>query len=550
MRTGIHEIREIHRKQLDAEQKYLEDNNSALPSHRRLSRTQVEPPESPTSPLSPPPSIARLTMSAFNLMQVPTDTAKSSDDLVLESFFGSDNMNEVNAVLCQSTDSLQADRKSQSTDRLLSAELPPLPERRRFPRGNPISRSPKTSRVHASTPDMSSLKRNTEPLSDVGVEMQKLRMRLRETANQTVAEIEEEFSPKFDRLTLGPAIDLPLSHAHSSSGHSHQGSLDSFPSPAPPRAQFYTSQSSHNRQQSLPLSAIGETQPHATSPPKSPSLISRPGQLSPTSPPSRSPTPPHQLPHTRQASLGSTHLSGLITTCYQTQSQDKSNIHHHQRPTQPNPYVVANAVPHMPPSMSRQYSPGTQQGVNRMAGMGNPSPEHPGYVYGNTRSLSSRVYSSNPNLLSGDSSTHYSTTVIKKRRPSGNKTPAPGETQNSGGGYDKLQPQNPHQQSQLQGSNHSQRIARTHSPRTQYSQTRNEVTAHPPNSYHNQRSVPGPSTETNPRGSPKHIKPYMSTGELRSSMRQFQYVPFADQKRSLAVGRGRTGIHDPENTWL
>ena len=553
------------------------DTNFTTPNgHRQLRRTSGVPSESPTSPLSPlspPPGIARLSASAFNITHPPPTAAKSTDNLILENFFGSENMNKLSAVLQPSTDSLasHSQRMSQSTDKLISTELPPLPEKRRS-RGNPLSRSPRNSSVYTSTPDMSSLRRNHEPVSDVGMEMQRLRMRLRETANQTVAEIEERFSPKFNRLTLGPAIDLPSNHASSGTGHSHQGSLDSFPSPVPSAGRVASS-SGHGRQHSLPLSVIGQTKPHsppkhsAPSPPKSPSPVS---QQALTSPSSRSPTPPHQQhnPPTRQTSSSS--ISGLITTCYQTQDKSIGGYHHnhHQRPAQPQPYEVATGISvhgshgrAPPPSMSRQYSPGTQPGVNRAGGMGDPSTEQDGYVYGRGRSNGGRVYASNPNLLGGsgsDSSTHYSTAVIKKRRSSGTKngTESQNNPHNNYGGraheYDQFQSAGYNMQSppqpQPQGPNHSHRMGRTHSPNTQY--TNGKMAHHPPHSYHHQTSVPPSTSETNFKRAAGQIKPYMSTGELRASMRQFQYVPFAEQKRSLAVGRGHSGQQDPENTWL
>ena len=571
VRTGIHEIREIHRKQLEAEQKFVDANFSTPHGHRQLRRTSRGPSESPTSPispLSPPPSIARLSASAFNLKDPLAGTANSSDSNVLENFFGSNNMSKLNAVLWQSTDSLARtpQRTSQSTAKLLSANLPPLPEKKR----RSISRSPKNSLVHASTPDMSSLSRNNEGMSDIGVEMKKLRMRLRETANQTVAEIEEKFSPTFNRLTLGPAIDLLPNHAPYDSSHSHQGSLDSFPSPVPSGGRVGGSPSGHGRQRSLPASVIGQTKPHsqsAWSPQHSPSPGSQPA------PSSRSPTPPHQQsnPHARHPSLSSSNVSGLITTCYQNQQDQSTGYHHHhQRPAQPQPYEVANGIPvgshgrRPPPSMSRQYSPGTQSGVNGTGGTGHPPPEQAGYVYSSGRSNGGRVYASNPNLLSGggaDSSTHYSTAVIKKRRSSGTKNGTEPQSTNHAhyGGrtheYDVLHSpgyaQNPHQhQSHGQVSNPPHRMGRTHSPNTHYTQAGNGKIAHP-NSYHSQRSVPPSTSETNLKEGPRQIKPNMSTGELRASMRHFQYVPFAEQKRSLAVGRGRSGQqHDPENTWL
>ena len=101
MRTGIHEIREIHRKQLDAEKKYLE---TSLTSQRRPSETDQQSPRSPISPLSPTsPSVimSRFSVSAFNFKVSPRapETTKETDNAVLKSFFGTANMKKLNAVM-------------------------------------------------------------------------------------------------------------------------------------------------------------------------------------------------------------------------------------------------------------------------------------------------------------------------------------------------------------------------------------------------------------------------------------------------------------------
>lgn len=550
MRSGIHDVKEIHRKQLETEQKYL-DVNTSLEGHRRLSRTSGTGSVSPNSPLSPSPNFTPLSASAFNLKQHPQTPAKSSDNLILESFFGSDNMSKLNVVLGQSRDSLQRG-KSQSTDELLSADLPPLPEKKRSQKGNSISRSPKTSWVNASSPDVSSLRRNNEPISDVGLEMKKLRMRLCETANQTVAEIEERFSPKINRLTLGPAINLSPENSHLTTDHSHQGSLDSYPSPIPSVRHGGTPPSGHGRQRSLPLSVIGQTQPlHSLgkqpvySPPKSPSPTSNPYL---TNPVSRSPTPPHQQGyhhHSRQTSLGSANVSGLITSSYQGYQQ--------QRPmAQPQPYeVVGNRSHGRPPAppLSRQYSPRAQSTLNISGGaLVQPSGTRP-----NSRN---HAYASNPNLLN-DSSTHYSTAVIKKRKTSGSSSKSGTSDSPSHSTspvqheYDRLQQVDKrqvssHQPPMAHGSNHVLHMDRKFSPRTQY--TTDASSHHQPNSYSHQRSIPHDVTA--PPTQPGKMRTHTSAGELRASMRKIQYVPFADQKRSLAVGRGYGGLNDQENTWL
>ena len=576
MRTGIHDIREIHRKQLDAERRYLD--TGSLRRQRPSSKAEEQSPESPISPLSPfspPPGISRLSVSAFDLKEPAT--YKKSDDVVLESFFGTDNMNKLNAVMQQSEnreDSLSK-KKSQSTDTLLSTGLPPILEKKH----RPISRSPKTSHVHASTPNVSSLKRTV--VGDVRSEMQQLRMKLRETANQTVAEIEERFSPKLNRLTLGPMIDLD----HTSGGsHTYQCSLDSVPMVA-------SSQSGHSRQRSLPLSVVAQVQPQSPTGtftsvlPKSPSpfpLASHHGHSDSMSPPSRSPTPPHQQPHNRQASL-----SGLITTRYQNQPNETTNSHQpmQQQKTSQSaaPHQTGNGnsvtgLPHLkappPPMMSRQYSGGTLIG------------EQDQYMYGSRRSngshkqhqsnlggnYGSRVYSSNPNLLDRGNvqdSTHYSTAVIRKRRSSGNKNghsasstnvpaqPANDQSVHSGSHaseYDHLGStgyvEQAHHSKQSEMSHRSNRpysTGQAHSIMPQYPSTRNK-SLHQPTAHHNQRESSSDSQRT-----PDQIKPYMSTGELRANMKPFQYVPYTEQKRRSAAVLAYSYLarqDDSENTWL
>ena len=618
VRTGIHEVREIHRKQLEAENKYLDNGSSSLPGQRRRSKAEEPPPESPTSPfspVSPPPIASHLSISAFNLKEpTSSDTVKKNDDAVLEGFFGTDNMNKVNAVLWQSVGMEDGKptlgRKSQSTDRLSSARLPPLPEKRNRSKVNPISVSPKTSRVHASTPDMSSMRRKNQPVNDVCSEMQKLRMKLRETANQTVAEIEEKFSPKLNGFTLGPMIDLSLDHA-SAGSHSHQGSLDSSTSYVPMLAQRSTS-TRHSRQHSLPVSVVAQTRPRspttiaAPSPPKSPSpsnLIGHHAHSKSTSPPSRSPTPPQR--HSRQSSLGSSssagnfipHPSGLITTCYQNQPYEVPMSSSSPRLPQQQSYhqhgaghQAANggsSRPHRkapPPPTSRQYSPSSQS-AGVIVGVMHNSSEQSRYMYGNRGSAavhnagsqrqsnlgsnsSGRFYSSNPNLLSAGTqdSTHYSTAVIKKRRskqniPSTSEAPVRHPNDYSASSrtyepqdYDHLgsigSTQHPShsRHSELKnvsrGSNRpysAGQFRSSHSTSPQHPHTHNEL-SHQTNSNHNQREVSLSSGETNFRQAPEQIQPYMSTGELRANMKQFQYIPFAEQSRI------RQDI--AENTWL
>ena len=578
MRTGIHEIREIHRKQLDAEKRYLE---TSLSSQRRSSESDQQSPLSPLSPLSPtsPSAImSRFSMSAFNLKEIaPRDpeTVKETDNAVLKSFFGTANMRKLNAVMKQTVGPEDGERptvqrKSQSTDRL-DVHVPPIPEKKNRAKVHQISLSPKTSRVHASTPDMSSLKRTDQPVSNVCSEMQQLRMKLRNTANQTVAEIEEKFSPKFNRLTLGPTIDLPLDNA-SSGSHSHQGSLDSSTSNVPILRQLQSS-SQHNRQHSLPLSVAAQTQPHSTAVPTHPKLSPPSNSMGPSS---RSPTPPHQLSHARQGSHGSSNLSHLITTYYQNQPYEvplSTNFHRSSQGQPQHKHSASNPAPDAtsaglyrkppPPPVSRRYSPKSQSDV-RVGDM--YTSEQTKYVYGGRETAAvhnhsnlggNRFFSSNPNLLSSgmQESTHYSTAVIKKRRSSGKMNVPPvseAQTQHPNGNSavpfgHTYEPQSYDQHRSTGYVQPSSNMG--HKPVSRGSNRSYSVKSHTSTQNYLHQGVPVPSSEINFQQAPEQIRPYMSTGELRASMK-FQYVPFAEQRKITASGRGRPRQDEHEHTWL
>lgn len=536
-----------------------------MSSQRRPSEAESHSPVSPISPLSPISTshvAAGLSVSEFNLKEsTPSAGVKKNDDAVLESFFGTESMTKLNSVLWQASGAEEKKQefeplyqKSQSTDRLDSAVLPPLPEKKKRTNVHPLSVSPKTSRVHASSPDVSSMRRGNQPVSDVCSDMQQLRKRLRETANQTVAEIEEKFSPTLSRLTLGPAINLSSEHTPTGN-HSHQGSLDSSTNNAPMLAQVSTS-ARHGRQHSLPLSTVARTQPRspiintAPSPPKSPSKYH--AHSNSISPPSRSPTPPQ---HHRQYSLGSgPNVSGLITTQYQNNPYEVPLF---SRPHPPPHYppstgqqASSNGTPSIPNRRApllpttRQYSPSNQSGRVGSVQMS----EQVGYAYssrtaaahagnqhhGNLDStFGGRFYASNPNLLSGGAheSTHYSTAVIKKRRNKNTPTeykydPQHFDQQSSNGRYKR------HPAGQVTSSQYD------------------KLSYQPDPNNHTQRRTLSSSGESN-QPSLDSIQPYMSTGDLRASMRQYQYVPYTEQKKSItAIGRGQPRQIQPEHTWL
>ena len=490
-----------------------------------------------------------------------------------------------------------------------TSALPPIPEKKRArsTKVQMISDSSKSNHIHSSDPNMS--ERKKEPVGDVVSEMTKLRMRLRETANQTVAEIDKKFSPKVDRLKLGPSIELPSMATASSGSHSHQGSLDSSTTAPMPPHLISSASRGHTRQHSLPINAMHAAQPRAhsptaigtPSPPKSPSHTHNPENRSRS--PSLSPTPPPQPHHAHQGSQGSSSgsgtfsppLSGLITTSYQTMAQapmhgsPQVGQHPHypgsrHSPPLPSSTTVPSHRPPPPPPTGRKHSPSGQGGVRlppgqtgngkRGSGSGSSGRQAHNVHHSSLDREYGHTYASNPNLHVRSSSmqqdtTHYSTTVIKKRRSDGklNVPPFPDNPQHKNGystssirrssyeepGYDHLSPTGTGKQSfdrnQLEHKSvprSSQRPYSAREPRStrQPHNVGGNMYAYGDNVYHS--NSPLSASDMNLQ-SPEKIQPYMSTGEVRAELKAFQYTPYAEQKK---VNVGQYPHRQlPENTW-
>ena len=481
VRVGIHEIRENQNKQLETEKKYLNTSTTS---------SLLEPPPSneselpPDSPLTPCPLENRLLDATRNLAGAPPSRpGRQEDDAVLESFFGTEQMCKLNEFKrAISIEDMCSTGETEATANSGSSKLPPIPEKKRGKSQRlPVVhlRSPNLNQVYGSSPDIT-VNKPSEPVGDVLSEMQKLRIRLREIANQTVAEIEMKFSPKLERLQLGPSIELDPEGSTRAGGsvHSHQGSLDSSIHLMPPPSQQPPGQRGHSRQYSLPTNVVAATHPsHAHSPPKSPSPthngVGRGHRSRSPSSPSQSPTfqqyrSAQQGPQGPTVSSGafSPPLSGLITTSYQTSGQEltqdiihtsksvrnsspsqggktsshpqlNGSRHSSSSATSPTSSGPVAHRPAPPPPVSRKRSPSGQAGMrpppappgNGKRGSGSAASGGNGRSKYNAHQSSLDMehghrYASNPNLYTRSSSMHksstsYSTTVIKKRRSDG-----------------------------------------------------------------------------------------------------------------------------------
>ena len=563
VRTGIHEIKESHRRQLDAEKKYLEAS---------LSPTDPEygngSPSTPISPVSPLPSINRLSASAMSLQKTPhSPLANKNDDAILESFFGSDQINKLNAfkssISIDEAGQETREQKSQSTDKL-DSKLP----KDVWTQKSKAAFISKEHYIHASSPDLT-IKRKNEPVGDIKSEMQELRMRLRQTANQAVAEIDEKFSPKFERLRLGPSI-LAGDRLSGHSYHSHQGSLDSSPQ-LPRLAQVSSSAAGgHSRQYSLPANVAASTRPY------SPVKLASP----PLKPPSPSQIPEYYHQHSRSKSPNQqgSYSSGLARSNYHTQSAEAlpfAGNGKYMLPKQSSmlPLSSGSSITGMhrkPPPASRQYSPSGQGNIGLSGNVYGSRRYEPvsnnGRRVGMVQQYSldeSQFYSSNHNRLAKDS-THYSTTVIKKRRSDGKINPPhiPNNLQSSRNSYtedsgvssshtppdyDHLDsPGAVHQTQHTRNFHHpysASQVHTSHSPPPL--QTSGEfMCQHAPNYSNRDTSVEKTHLLDD-------IQPY---GEIRAGTKHFQYVPYTDQRKAASVAMEQNrSIHRqvpvPENTW-
>ena len=242
-------------------------------------------------------------------MNPPSHLKKDTDDHILESFFGTEQVDKLNQFKKSiSVDSQEANQlQGNSNKKNPRPKIPVNPNlghgfrpslglvSNKFSASSPLLPSPAVKRQYSSE--------KREVVGDVVSEMQKLRLRLQETTRQELAEIDRKYSPKLSHQGL---FGSDLS---GQGNHARQGSLDD--------SSQATSQPitvSHVRYGSVPVDPsklLNDTNFKASS--ISPHVSSErlgfhhgsPSLERSRSSSSRSPTPPLQYGHIRQRSTGS-----------------------------------------------------------------------------------------------------------------------------------------------------------------------------------------------------------------------------------------------------
>lgn len=383
----------------------------------------------PSSP-SPPPDYTGADGNTYSegtlslMATAPSHLRKSSDDLVLEEFFGTEQLTKLDMFKKQ----LSSDTLPDESRGVLSSEsLPQIVEEGLRPGvsmpniSNPSSSSSLSYPNAVQDNGQVRLRLAKNRLSDanrmsydVAYEMEKLRARLQETAKQELAEFDRKYSPKLHHHPNVMAME-------SGNNHFRQGSLDSsIPQQhvATPPLEAVKSYG-HSRQHSLPIdpkflrqlqqqNQANETTPTLATHKSgwSPSLGNRvtvPDQV-------QSPTPPLLFGHVRQVSGGSMSSEGGTFSPPLTPNQPPSDSHAQNL----SPFAAGRAPARSGGNgggVGLPYKLSNPPGMARIASDGGPSL----YNRGSSNSLS-RASPEGDGRIRSSSNTqpHYSTAVIKR----------------------------------------------------------------------------------------------------------------------------------------
>lgn len=609
-------LREVERKSVGDESGSVdeppEDRSPTPESH------DSQPPDSeenslPSSPSSPPSYIGAdgnaYTEGTLNLMATaPYHLRKSSDDLVLEEFFGSEQMTKLDMFKKQiSAENLLAETKG-----TLPGDLPQIAEEGLRPgvsmpniSSNPPSSSdlyPDTRRngSHAKLRVAKNRLSDANRMSyDVASEMEKLRARLQETAKQELAEFDRKYSPKL--------YHAKVISEESANNHSRQGSLDSsIPQQVVSPSVEAIKSHGHSRQHSLPidhkfLRQLQQTQSNETTPTlathkngRSPSLGTR---VSAADRAVQSPTPPLLFGHIRQVSGGSMSSEGGAFS----------------PPLTPNQPLPSDGYPqnHSPFSASRVPAPrsgGNSGGAALPTQLHKLASNPPGMTriasdggYSYNRGSSNSLSRASPEgdggrpRASTNVQPHYSTAVVKRggKRGSLEITPPPQPQHSSTGLYryeERVPNGRPNAYEQPKRRSYGEDMETNfHRPGNggigrypQISPPRMEggVPASPKlsrvperhgDNRQQQRQSTAPKLQTRSseparmtsQSSQEDIQPYMTSKHVKSQMMQnFNYTPFTQhQQRSYTVSsadapkltkqtKQTTSTKSAKNTWI
>ena len=442
IRTTVQTLREADRKPRKEESRFLDDTIEDRSPTPGSQQEEAEDHSLPSSPSPPPTYLAvdgnRYGERTLNLMATaPSHLQKSSDVLVLEEFFGTEQLTKFDMFKKQ----VSCDNLSMGTKDARSDGLPLIAEEGLRPGVSMpnISHTPPSSSSLLSYPETRDkggqvklrLAKNPR-LSDanrmsydIASEMEQLRARLQETAKQELADFDRKYSPK-----------LHHSNVMSADNHSRQGSLDSsIPNQQATTPTLAALKGGHSRQHSLPidpkfLRQLQNQQSNETTPSlatahksgQSPSLGPRHMSMD------RGQSPPLLFGHIRQVSGGSMSSEGgafspPLTPTEGHAAQNSMGSSSFRPPGRFSTGAGAGLpVQHLkqgnPPGMARIASDGA---YNRRAygsnnSLSRTSPEGEGNGNGNGGSRG---------RTSSTTAPHYSTSVIKRGGKRGSLEIAP-----------------------------------------------------------------------------------------------------------------------------
>ena len=488
IRNTVQTLREAEKRsnQLEIEKKYLTDTEDgkspssspeppsplyvptitpAATKTQQQQQQQQQQQEQATPPTPPPLKPQRRPPAPPSKAPLMEEPSKSSDDMLLEGFFGTEQMTKLDMFKKQiSMETLPQAVEQESQQHQVAAgwgsleALPRIMESSSTETDNAMPTSTATppsetmpKGAESSSPAGMRLRLAKHRLSsdanrascDVASEMEKLRARLQETAQKELAEFDRKFSPKLHH-TGGLFVGLEIGGVGGGAAggnHSRQGSLDSSiprQSDTPPRHHARHGQplphlagGGHTRQHSLPIdpkflrqlqqqqqqqqpeSQLSQLHQRASGGGSgwSPKLSKSSSNMEQARESERSPTPPLLYGHVRQVSGGSVSSESVTFSPPPTPvlqlaaTSSSSNLQLNS--AQDGGYVIS------PPTTS---SPSSSS--SRLPGKPAPPPTHPkpaSASMGRGGGVSSQHYAKQqqqgkvPGLsrMGGNDSTHY-----------------------------------------------------------------------------------------------------------------------------------------------
>lgn len=546
---AVHEIRDTQKEVKDEQKsRFLEDSG-------------LSPPTSPHSATpSPEPYIAldgqRYRAGTLRLLSTaPTHLKRENDDKVLKEFFGSEQIGKLNELKVSIT-------AEEETDDLAPPQEQPEVQLRH--NGQNKLKIPVN-------PNAGPVDRNRMSY-DVVSEMEQLRARIQEKARLELEDLDKKYSPKLTHLGF---------NLIGTSSHSRQGSLDSS---MPPTAQVEeppVGPVRHTRQASLPVFFDPEMikkspTPHLKSPLEH--------QVREDDSDSRSPTPPLNYIHVRQASAGSGSSMGSGTFSPPlTVATQPSHVTSHMTAQQIKPYstppLIRSPQRHIPQLSNLKDRPTRPQSGKLPSQYREPYVHH-AHSHSNPASIHPNPLPSQFSATSSRSGGGYSTTTVKgvkRNSPDGGKYPSNGYTSSKpplpgnhalqmsreGGDIDQPEVKSVSRTSHLRKAPSGEKVAA--SPRMGRAPP---ITGRMPGSSNGHQKLGMRLSEprnvaklvANQNGAqvhPEDIQPYMTSTEVKGQV--FRYTPYTDnvaKEKSKSLGtsggeqsRQKSNFLPNEQTW-